>query len=600
LLSKSNPGLGTSGSSSTPPSKPTESQSEASAGSEGKSKWQQITLAAIGPQATGWFEELKPVPLIEHLAKPLAVSQNTQEMLPPLRGDSASIVPQMRVDLEELGEEVPIPDSELGRAIMAFLDSRGVNYELETILTINHYQRVDLEGKHELNGRWATEFGTPFAQRLAIYRDKAGKETAFWHAHLMASTLPIEPFDGFSYREDDGSAVRAGHSDQLLEQGAMTTGEWSTKIFLPEFLKRLAFMSETPFPSTAWLTSFSRNMAYPDTPTESRPIPTFAIRQHAAAEGFAREQSEAEGQHVFWNSLHPDVVLFGWRFGLDSASYFEDLMPTIVDGLTAAVSTVEDGYRNFRNEDYPADWDSTVGSPAAHYVEFERGVEAHGLPRWVAATELATEHFWTLRLYSEGEEADRQGRPHVQVELLHKVVDNGLGPYVASAVNTLIYSHYAYRLPDEPSLMELVEELADRSLSLEVYGETTNTMANMGIAYLMLGDQGRAIAAFEAALERADKFAEAEASFFLADIYQRQGNQALAEEYAKREQEAGGYEAPDWYDRVAASPKTKLPLNQQTANPAASSPRAKFCTQCGAAFDTEDSNFCSSCGSRRG
>jgi hypothetical protein len=168
------------GSSSTPPSEPTESQGESSAGSEEKSKWQQITLAVIGAQATHWFEELKPVPLIEHLAKPLAVSQNTQEMLPPLRGDSESIVPQMRVDLEELGEEVPIPDSELGQAIMAFLDSRGVNYELETIVTINHYQRVDLEGKHELNGRWATELGTPFAQRLAIYRDKSGKETAFW------------------------------------------------------------------------------------------------------------------------------------------------------------------------------------------------------------------------------------------------------------------------------------------------------------------------------------------------------------------------------------------------------------------------------------
>jgi tetratricopeptide (TPR) repeat protein len=148
--------------------------------------------------------------------------------------------------------------------------------------------------------------------------------------------------------------------------------------------------------------------------------------------------------------------------------------------------------------------------------------------------------------------------------------------------------------------MELVEELADRSLSLEVYGETTNTMANMGIAYLMLGDQSRAIAALEAALERADEFAEAEASFFLADIYQRQGNHALAEEYANRAQEAGGYEAPDWYGSVAQSPKTKLPLNQQTANPEALSPRAKFCTQCGTAFETEDSNLCSSCGTRRG
>jgi hypothetical protein len=520
-------------------------------------------------------------------------------MLPLLRGESASIVPQMRVDLEELGEEVQIPDSELGRAIVAFLDSRGVNYTLETISTISHFQRADLNGKHELNGRWGTEFGTPFAQRLRIYRNKSGRETAFWHAHLIASTLPIEPFDGFSYREDDGSAVRVGHSEQLLEQGAMTTGEWSTRIFLPEFLKRLAFMSETPFPSTAWLTSFSRNMAYPDTPNASRPIPTFAIQHHAAAEGFARDQSDDEGEHIFWNSLYPEVVLFGWRFTADSIPYLEDIMPTIVDGLTASVTTVEDGYRNFRNEDYPADWDSTVGSPAANYVEFERGVEAHGLPRWVAATELANEYLFTELLWIEANQPEAIANRTQQAEILHRAVNNGLGPYIASAVNTLIYSHYAPRLPEEPGLMEIVEELADRSLSLEVTGETTNTMSNMGIAYLMLGSQERAIAAFEAALERADKFAEAEASFFLADIYQRQGKGDLAHEYANRAEEAGGYEAPDWYESVAPQPKAKKPVLSKTASTVTPSTRAKFCTQCGTAFETEDSNFCSSCGTRR-
>jgi hypothetical protein len=600
LLSKSKPTRSLGDSAQTPPNQPDEPQNEANDDSEpNKSKWQQVTLAIIGAQAAHWFEELNPVPLIEHLAKPLAVSQNTHEMLPLLRGESAKIVPQMRVELDDLGEEVQIPDSELGRAIVAFLDSRGVNYTIETILTINHFQRAEIDAKYELQGRWGTEIGTPFSQLLRIYRDKTGKETAFWHTHLMASTLPIESFDGFSYREDDGSVVRVGHSEQLLEQGAMTTGEWSTRIFLPEFLKRLAFMSETPYPSTSWLTSLSRNIAYPETPPASRPLPTYVIERQAAAEGFARDQSADEGEHIFWNSLHPEVVLFGWRFTADTIPYLEDVMPRIVDGLTAAVSTVEDGYRNYRTDDYPADWDSIVGSPAANYVEFERGVEAHGLPRWVAATELANEHFWTVGLFTQGEEAAHEGLDGVQEDLLLRAVNNGLGPYVAAAVNTLIYSHYAPRLPEKPESMEVIEDLADRSLSLEVWGETTNTMSNMGIAYLMLGSQERAIAAFEAALERADEFAEAEASFFLADIYQRQGNHALAEEYANRAQEAGGYEAPEWYESVASQPKAKKPLLGQSANPAAALPRAKFCTQCGTAFETEDSNFCSSCGTRR-
>jgi tetratricopeptide (TPR) repeat protein len=124
-------------------------------------------------------------------------------------------------------------------------------------------------------------------------------------------------------------------------------------------------------------------------------------------------------------------------------------------------------------------------------------------------------------------------------------------------------------------------------------------MSNMGIAYLMLGSQERAIAAFEAALERADKYAEAEASFFLADIYQRQGKGDLAQEYANRAEEAGGYEAPHWYESIAPLPKTEPSLLGKTASTLAPSTRAKFCTQCGTAFETEDSNFCSSCGTRR-
>jgi hypothetical protein len=200
--------------------------------------------------------------------------------------------------------------------------------------------------------------------------------------------------------------VRVGHAEELLERGALTTGEWSTRIFLPEFLKRLAFMSETPFPSTAWLTSFSRNMAYSDTPHANRPIPTFAIQHQAECEGFARALSKQEGQLVHWNSLYPDVVLFGWRFGVESIQYLEDIMPTIVNGLVFAASTVEDGYRNFRTEDYPADWDSTVGSPAANYVEFERGVEAHGLPRWIAATEVADEYLFTELLWIEANQPE--------------------------------------------------------------------------------------------------------------------------------------------------------------------------------------------------
>jgi rubrerythrin len=603
MLSKSNPGLGSSSSLKSEPTQPNSGGAAESSDSSEKSKWEKISLAAISPQADFWFQDLNPVPLKTHLAKPLAAAGDTMSMVPLLRDESLNILPQMRVDLEDLGELLELTESKIGRVLLGFLDLKGVNYSLQTIFQLNHFQRVDLEGKSELVGSWGTDFQTPFTERVKIYRGADGKETAFWFTHLMASNLPIETEDGFSFREDDGSFQRYGHSDALLEAGAMTTGEWSTQIYLPEFLKRLAFMSETPFPSTAWLTSFSRDLCYKDTPAEARPIPTFVIEHQAACEGYASEISAAEGQMVHWSSIYPDVVLFGWRFGEESLPYFEDIVPTIADGLVYAVSTVEDGYKNFRNDDYPADWDSTLGSPAAHYAEFERGGEARGLPRWFAATDIGDEHFKTENLMVEAQEADAVGDQYRQFVLLNQVVNNGVGPYVTNAINTLIYSHYVPRLPHEPELMEIIEELADKSLSLEVLNETTNTMANMGIAYMVLGDDARAIAAFEAALERTDEYAESEASFFLAEIYERQGNAEKAVEYREREAEAGGYEAPDWFQPLGFDSRSAPPAAQAASGlgheRAGSQPRAKFCSQCGTKFEGEAVNFCPSCGTRR-
>jgi tetratricopeptide (TPR) repeat protein len=67
-------------------------------------------------------------------------------------------------------------------------------------------------------------------------------------------------------------------------------------------------------------------------------------------------------------------------------------------------------------------------------------------------------------------------------------------------------------------------------------------MSNWGISFFLRGKFDSAIAAFQSAIDREDKFCEDEASFYLSKIYEKQGDLVKSEEYRKRCEAAGGYE----------------------------------------------------------
>jgi tetratricopeptide (TPR) repeat protein len=83
---------------------------------------------------------------------------------------------------------------------------------------------------------------------------------------------------------------------------------------------------------------------------------------------------------------------------------------------------------------------------------------------------------------------------------------------------------------------------APTAFRLDVKDQSTNAMSNWGVAHYIQGNFEMAIKCFEIALDREDKFAEDEASFYLSKIYEKQGDLAKSEEYRKRCEAAGGYE----------------------------------------------------------
>jgi len=114
---------------------------------------------------------------------------------------------------------------------------------------------------------------------------------------------------------------------------------------------------------------------------------------------------------------------------------------------------------------------------------------------------------------------------------------------IVSSLNTKIYSD----LIPTGNWIE-AEKLYNEVIALDVGPETTNLICNFGIVLYLQGRVDEAIGQFNRALNRADRFAEAEASWFLARIYHERGDQPLADVYAQKCRKSGGYSTPEFLD----------------------------------------------------
>lgn len=93
---------------------------------------------------------------------------------------------------------------------------------------------------------------------------------------------------------------------------------------------------------------------------------------------------------------------------------------------------------------------------------------------------------------------------------------------------------------------EEVEHYAMIAYKADVFLESTNALSQSAIALFLKGEDDNAIVRFKLALARDDKFAEAEASWWLAKIYEKRGDQDNEVLFRNRCEEVGGYLGPDY------------------------------------------------------
>jgi tetratricopeptide (TPR) repeat protein len=378
-------------------------------------------------------------------------------------------------------------------------------------------------------------------QYLEIHKDHDGGEVAYWFVDLLVTPVHIEGVNHFEFESDEKDGSVSTYTLNT-ESGGFSLGQLSTKLALPVFLKQLAFMSETPFPSTQIMT-MSRDLAFSGVPDEARPVPFFTIRNYSEATGFSNLQTSRNSgeSNAYEGSIFPQVVQFGWRLSTKSIPHLSQLLPVIVNGCASAMTTVEDGYVNFRSPDFSAPWDDVVGSPCSKLLDGNSRTSRAGAPQWIPVTQIGDLLVRTKDMFLESVGDQKQGQPEAAREKLQRVVEDGAGPFLVHGTNSLIYSHLIPELDQKPDVISDIEYFAKQAADQMMESQSTNAISNLGIAYFQLKDWDSSLNAFLTALDRPDRYAEAEASFFMALIERERGNLEGAEKYVERCRLAGGY-----------------------------------------------------------
>lgn len=554
---------------------------------DSKSLWEKISLALVDHNSNRWFEDLGVRPASEVFAKQVELDGETLKGYTNfLEGDEFGILEKMQPRADEFENQLALDKSRLGSRVMEYLDANGVSYNFENSWAISHFEQIEVDVKGRLEGQWTTELGKPFVQNLEVYKDSSGKETAYWFVQLLATPLAVSSHNTVGVIDDDQMKYIEIPQD-CLEKGGLTFGEISTKIHLPIFLKKLAYMCEAPFPSMQ-IMSMSRDVAFSKVPLEARPIPTYVIERDSFAMGHSTELSESSGGNQYNGQILPEVITFGWRFGEESLEYLEEFMPTIVDGCTYAVSTAEDGFRNFRREDFSADWDSVVKSPCEFNPFYERGKSRLAWPQWIPVSEIGDIVTSSHSLKQQAEAADDSDE---EFEILNALWQDGVGWFMASAGNSLLYSFLIPELQDNPHTIGVIEWIANRVIEMNVLGESDNARCNLGFSYAILGLKEEAHAILEPVINGNLTDSVAEAYYYLGLLHSKLGDTHQADKYWQLGKTAGEFEAPDWL-QLAESP----PANDGSAT---FNSKAAFCAHCGSKFDNDAQKFCANCGAAR-
>lgn len=559
---------------------------------DGSLTWSNLAMRVVGPMADQWFSEYSPTPITSVLRREaLEYSEPLLEKLAPFHfgENEKNLIPGLTVNFEDFGEQADIDKTELGRALLEVLKEAGVAWFYETRFPISPFESIELpDAQTEGTAQWGNYFGMPVQQRFRIYVDDNGKETCVWFSPMLVATRPFEHMNMCWARSEGGDLQRYEISEADLSKGALTFGQWSTEVFIPNLATGLFYLAETAFPSS--LFAMPREFTYEEAPEAERPRPFLVNARHEETRGVF---DDTGAQLMYTSTLMPNVIHFGWSFTTTDKDSILRNVETISDGLVKISSILEDGYLNSNSPNDPYRFDAVLLSAVELSPPGESNEGLGGYSRWVPTTRVGFLMHESNNQSALAFKADGQGELETARRLFEFVSFDGAGSMVPNCVNSLVFG---WLLGEEN--WDLVDSLLEGAYLMKMGRESINALSNWGMSKYMQGLPEEAKEKFELVLASEDQDSENEACYYLSLIAKEQGDQALADQFEDRCARAGGYNSVPGRKAEGAPVSSRLSKSSSEESEGLRF-TASFCSNCGTKFDLATARFCSNCGSQR-
>ena len=571
-------------------------------------RWSEIHTAEHDQASVSWFGENEAVPLSKYLSD-LGETTSTLTIIKHwlkryFEPDEVRVPPKLIIDIDILGDPIPLPESQMGREIIAALKKQKVNWGFAPLVS-DYVKELDLANPGAEDNceiiLWETfdEQVSSYAS-IKILKNKRGNETPLVFAPMLIGSRPMHHITKWWVRDSQTNDVEFDQVPPLDLGKVLNIGEWPEQIAQLPLMKRLIYEGEKGVSGAT-----TRGEVFPHLEPKELPTP---LVFHMVNQRVTGTWQNDNGDPVTTSEIFPHVVYAGWKLNESVPKKLGKTLSTLIPAVKRMQLILSDGFESHKIGFANTSWDLSTLAPAIMLADSLPG-DRNGSGFWVPS-------IWAALISAQTRGLDARIHDPSTLEPARRtaVVDAasfGIGLSAFSAINTFAFS---YLIGEQD--FSLAERILELSYLADAPFESTNSLSNWGICCYVQNDFERAKTKFAEALSREDHFADAEAYTYLAEIARAEGNETLHAELKQRCEDAGGYSsavldrlevsdasASSWENQdspsLTKSSDASIGSPTLTRDSATNVVRANYCSQCGGAFANTNDNFCAQCGSRR-
>jgi len=434
---------------------------------EGAYTWRQAHLTMAQAQSGPWFGATASASSIARECGP-AVETVLSEASP--EGASATLATEFVLDshLRAHLRFDPMRDTKLD------LEHSPEGGRLRALLGNLDVSMSPIPGG-DLVGLWGTAFGTAFIQVCSLYATDSGERYYYWHSTMLVANRPFLP-------------------------GSSAAGDFARVVVLPKLMQTIAYLAETPFPSSHMMTVDRASLvgsdggALPTALAVQRDFPQCLIRTEDGSLNFAGASAGVELGYAIPCAFNDDELNHAITIAGDAGIHHNTI--------------IEDGYRNHsRTEELSFQLNLFAGSAIGE-----------GEQRWISA--LAAGEV----IEQAAELRNRAGRdPSIADQVDLALLAYSIGMPFVWAVNNEVFT----RLVPDRRFDEAVA-LLGIAIAYDEGIESVNARSNLAVVEYQRGNIASSIPMFESLLDLDDPFVEEEPRYYLGVIALERGDHATA------------------------------------------------------------------------